>query len=181
MTDAEDWGLLSLVMAGKIYDVPGLVESIEGCERTQLWIVQKGIDASFAFTIWRGAQLQESVKITLGLANPQIRDAYIDLGRQLSPVWGTKKPTSMMPVNAAFGAAGITRIGIRTWGTPKPSAGCGWRAVLDVIEYRKMRRAPVGPPDPPKKESENDRLEKEFSNLKEKAATYGNPLSNPFK
>jgi hypothetical protein len=181
MTDAEDWGLLSFVLSGTIYDVPGIIDNIDDCDHAQLWIVQKGIDASYAFTIWRGTQLQESIKVNLKLANPTIRDAYIALGQQLSPVWGTKKPTSMMPVNAAFGAAGITRIGIRRWGTPKPSQGCGWQATLDLIEYRKMRPAPVGPADPPKKESENDRLEKQFSALREKAATYDNPLSNPFK
>ncbi len=182
MNDAEDWGKLSLIVSGQIYDVPGIIERIEGCDRVQVWVVQKGINASFAFTIWRGAQLCESVKLTFRFVDAAERDAYIQMGQNLSPVWGQQKPISSMPVNAAFAAAGVTRVGIRSWGlAPSPAPGLSWTTTMDLIEYRKAVPAPVGPADPPKKESENDKLQKEFDRQLEKAATYGNPFSNPFK
>jgi len=154
----REWGTVTL---GGVL-VPGIVVSIDGHEKPEEWIIQKGIEVSHAVTVWRGTKLAESIKIVTNLYNRAEFDKYYDVAVALRPKLG-KKPPSLGIVNAAINFSGITRISCRTVGPPKPAPGLSWTAEIDVIEFNPPRLAKVGPADPPKAKTENDVLAEELA------------------
>lgn len=149
----KDWG--DVIIGG--VKIPGIILSIDGHEKPEEWIIQKGIEVSHSITVWRGTKLAESIKIVTNLYNRAEFDKYYDVATVLRPKLG-KKPPSLSIVNAAINFSGITRVSCRNPGPPKPAAGLSWTAEIDVIEFNPPRLAKVGPADPPKTKTENDVL-----------------------
>ncbi|HMI84869.1 MAG TPA: hypothetical protein VK550_12300 [Polyangiaceae bacterium] len=154
----KEWG--TITVGGVL--IPGIITSIDGHEKPELWIIQKGIEVSHAITVWRGTQLAESIKIVTNLYNRAEFDKYYDVATALRPKLG-KKPPSLGIVNAAINFSGIMRVSVRLPGPPKPAAGLSWTAEIDLIEFNPPRLAKVGPADPPKTLTENDLLAKELA------------------
>jgi hypothetical protein len=148
-----EWGTITV---GGVR-IPGVILSIDGHEKPEEWIIQKGIEVSHAVTLWRGTKLAESIKIVTNLHNRAEFDKYHDVAIALRPKIG-KKPPSLSIVNAAINFSGITRVSVRLPGPPKPAAGLSWTAEIDLIEFNPPRLAKVGPADPPKTKTENDIL-----------------------
>lgn len=150
--------------------VPGIIENIEGVDKPERWIVQQGMTVSNAFTIWRGQKLAEHPKITVRLINREQFNAAIAFRDLLRPKGGRRPPVYYIS-NGFFNWSGITRVSVQNIGYPSPVGyGLSWRWVIELIEFNKPKMIPVGPPDAPKGETENDRLQKEFSSLLDKAA-----------
>lgn len=149
----KEWG--TITVAGVL--VPGIVLSIDGHEKPEEWIIQKGIEVSHAVTVWRGTKLAESIKVVTNLYNRAEFNKYLDFAKVVRPKIG-KKPPSLAIVNAAINFSGITRVSIRLPGPPKPAKGLSWTAEIDLIEFNPPRLAKVGPADPPKAKTENDIL-----------------------
>jgi hypothetical protein len=164
------WGRMII---GGIY-VPGIIESIDGCEKPQRWVFQMGLTVSNSVSIWRGQKLAESIKIVTRLPDDQSfqdADRFMDI---MLPTPG-RKPPSLMCINAAFNWVGINRVSLVNFVAPKPAGGLSWTYGIEVCEFNPMKQVPVGPADPPKGETENDRLQKEFSGLMGRAAKLGFP------
>lgn len=139
----------------------GTVQTINGHDPTELWVVQKAQNTSFAVTIWRGRMLNESIKIELILTDAAAFTAYTnarDLLQPKPPAPGSpfKQPVWTV-INGALNWGGITRVGIRSIGAPRAQKDLGYAATIDLIQYRPQVISAVGPPDPPKVETENDR------------------------
>jgi hypothetical protein len=142
--------------------VPGIILSIDGAEKPEEWIIQKGLYVSHAVSIWRGTKLAESIKILMNLYNAVEFNKYHDVKNVLRPKLGGKPP-ALPIVNAGINFGGITRVSVRLPGTPKPAEGLSWTAEIDLIEFNPPRQAPVGPADPPKTKTENDLLAEELA------------------
>jgi hypothetical protein len=149
----KEWG--TITVGGVL--IPGIIVSIDGHEKPEEWIIQKGIEVSHAVTIWRGTKLAESIKVVTNLHNRVEFNKYYDVVSVLRPKIG-KKPPSLSIVNAAINFSGITRVSVRLPGPPKPAVGLSWTAEIDLIEFNPPRLAKVGPADPPKAKTENDIL-----------------------
>jgi len=164
------WGEMII---GGIY-VPGIIQSIDGCEKPQRWVFQMGLSVSNSVSIWRGQKLAESIKVVTRLYDKQTcadADAFSDV---LLPVPG-KKPPSLYVINGALNWVKITRVSVVNIVPPRPAAGLSWDFGIELCEYNPMKPIPVGPADPPKGETENDRLQKQFSDLMDKASKLGFP------
>lgn len=157
-TDWRPWGKVTI---GGVL-IPGIVTGIEGHEKIEEWAVQKGIEVSHAVTVWRGTKLAEAIKITTNLHNAAEFAKYYLVRGALRPKLG-KKPPSLGIVNAAINFSGITRVSCVNVGPPKPAAGLSWQAEITVIEFNPPRPVKVGPADPPKAKTENDRLADELA------------------
>lgn len=156
----KEWG--TVIIGGVL--IPGVVLSIDGAEKPEEWVIQKGLYVSHAVTIWRGTKLAESIKILMNLHNEVEFDKYHDVKNVLRPKLGGKPP-ALPIVNAGINFGGITRVSVRLPGTPKPASGLSWTAEIDVIEFNPPRQAPVGPADPPKTKSENDILAEQLAEV----------------
>jgi hypothetical protein len=154
----KEWGRITV---GGVL-IPGVITSIDGHEKPEEWIIQKGIEVSHAVTVWRGTKLAESIKIVTNLYNRAEFDKYYDVAIALRPKLG-RKPPSLGIVNAAINFSGITRVSVRLPGPPKPAPGLSWTAEIDLIEFNPPRLAKVGPADPPKSKTENDLLAEELA------------------
>lgn len=153
----KEWG--TITVGGVL--IPGVIISIDGAEKPEEWIIQKGLDVSHAVTVWRGTKLAESIKILINLYNRAEFNKYHDVKNVLRPKLG-RKPPSLGIVNAGINFGGITRVSVRLPGTPKPATGLSWTAEIDLIEFNPPQQAKVGPADPPKAKTENDVLAEEL-------------------
>lgn len=158
--DAFPWGN---IVIGQLL-MPGIIESIDGCSKPHRWVFQMGLAVSNSVSIWRGQKLAESIKIITRLSSLEEFDEAYGFRDALQPKPRRKPP--VLPIfNGQFGFVGIQRISVANIEPPKPAGGCSWSWPIELIEFNPMKPVPVGPADPPKAESENDRKEKEFSNL----------------
>jgi hypothetical protein len=178
-THPKDWSRLTFFgkLPGGVVRLPGIITKIDGHDPIELWNVQKAQNSSYATTVWRGRLLNESIKIDIVLADVAAFDAYQIAKDRLQP----KPPKNVDATSAALGGStgnvqvwnvqngalnfgGITRVGVRSVGTPRAQKDLSWTAQIDLIQYRPRVIAKVGPPAPPKqhKETENDRLAKEL-------------------
>ncbi len=162
------WSTITLIGKGKQIIIPGIISAIDGHDAEELWIVQKANNSSWAATIWRGRLLNESIKIDLTIADSGSFSDYEAAKNLLQP----KPPAGSSPgsflfpigkmptwtvVNAALNWGGITKVGVRSMGTPRAQKDLSWTAKVNLIQYRQAQLAKVGPPDPPKADTENDR------------------------
>ena len=85
----KEWGKVTV---GGIL-IPGIILSIDGHEKPEEWIIQKGMEVSHAYTIWRGTKLAESIKIVTNLYNRAEFNKYHDLKTVLRPKLGSKPPS----------------------------------------------------------------------------------------
>ncbi len=154
---AKEWGEIKI---GPML-VPGVVLSLNGISKPQVWAVQMGIAVSNAVSVWRGQKLAEEMKIITNLHDEASFDAYYDLQAVLLPKPG-KKPPSLPIVNAAINFARITRCSVRDILPPVPAEGLSWLGEIHLIEFNPAKPAPIGPADPPKSKTENDILADEF-------------------
>lgn len=168
------WSSLSFLGKTTV-TIPGIITKIDGHDRIESWVVQKAQNASYATTVWRGALLNESIKIDVTLFDASSFAEYEAARTVLQPKPPKKNTTNLIGetqvwnvLNAALNWAGITQVGVRSMGTPRANKDLSWTCTIDLIQYRKPHIAPVGPPPAPKAkvETENDRLAKEV----EKAA-----------
>jgi hypothetical protein len=157
----KEWGTITI---GGVR-LPGIILSIDGHEKPEEWIIQKGIEVSHAVVVWRGTKLAESIKIVTNLHNRAEFNKYLyEFVPRVRPKVG-KKPPALPIVNAAINFSGITRVTCRLPGPPKPTVGLSWTAEIDLVEYNPPRLAKVGPADPPKVKSENDLLAEELAKV----------------
>lgn len=164
------WGRMII---GGIY-VPGIIEDIDGCEKPQRWVFQMGLTVSNSVSIWRGQKLAESIKIKTRLPDKKSFDDAIAFTQVLLPRPG-RKPPALYILNGAVNWVGITRISVANIIPPKPAGGLSWSFGVELCEYNPMKTVPVGQLDPPKAETENDRLQKEGDRLQAQAAQLGFP------
>lgn len=149
--DRKPWGKVTI---GNL-ELPGIVESIDGAERPEVWAIQMGISVSGAVTVWRGTSLAEEIKILLKLHNAAAFDAYYDVRDKLRPKIG-KKPPAHNIVNAAINFSGITQIACRNVGAPKWVAQGGyWTGLVTLVQYGKPRPVVAGTVEPPKPTAED--------------------------
>ncbi len=162
------WSTITLIGTGKQVIIPGIISAIDGHDAEELWIVQKANNSSWATTIWRGRLLCESIKIDLTIAD---RGSFSDYEAakdllQPKPPAGQNPGSFLFPVsgqptwtvvNAALNWGGITKVGIRSMGTPRSQKDLSWTAKVNLIQFRPSSRAKVGPPDPPAPLTENGR------------------------
>lgn len=159
------WGK---VIIGGIY-IPGRIEDIDGVDKPERWLVQQGVTVSNAWTIWRGRKLAEDPTIITRLNGTEEFNKAIEARDILRPP-NPKRPPVLAISNGFFNWSRIRYVSVKNIGTPKPVGfGMSWRWKIVLIEYNKPKPVPVGPPDSPKGETENDRLQKEFSGLFDKA------------
>jgi hypothetical protein len=153
--DAFPWG--NIVIGGVL--LPGIIEDIDGCEKPHRWVFQMGLAVSNSVSIWRGQKLAEDIKITMRLYGTEsFAGAYL-VRNALQPRLGRRPP--VLPIlNGAFNFVGIKRVSVLSIPAPKPAGGLSWSWTIRVCEYNPMKPVPVGPPDAPKAESENDRKQK---------------------
>lgn len=159
----RDWASWGVVVIGQLA-MPGILESVDGCSKPHRWVFQMGLAVSNSVSIWRGQKLAESIKLSSRLSSEAEFDAAYAFRDALQPKTG-KKPPVLPIVNGHFGFVGIKRISVANIEPPKLVGGCSWSWNIELVEFNPMKPVPVGPADPPKAESENDRKEKEFSNL----------------
>jgi len=129
--------------------IPAIIVDIDGCERPHEWAVQRGIGTSGAFTVWRGANLAETIVVTLEAPNKDTFDSLYALRNRIE---GTprRKPPTLAVENALFAWARITRVALKKLGQMKPTTGLSWRLPITFIEYNPQVIVPVGPADPAK-------------------------------
>jgi hypothetical protein len=162
--DQFPWG--NFLMGGIL--MPGVIESIDGVSKPHTWIYQMGLASMNAVSIWRGQRLAEGITIVSRISDEQEFDDCFKFRNALQPKIGRRPP--VLPVlNGALDFVGIKRASVKEIFPPMSAPGLSWTFKVVITEYNPMKPVPVGPADPPKAESENDRLQKEFSSLLEKA------------
>lgn len=175
-SDPKTWSTITFFgkRPGGVVRVPGVIQKIDGHDVNEMWIVQKAQNSSFATTVWRGRLLNEEISIEVALFDQATFEAYESVRERMQP----KPPKNVDTVVALAGSLGsvqvwnvvngalnfakITRVGVRSIGTPRAQKDLSWLATIKLIQYRPRLISKVGPPDPPKQESENDRLAKEL-------------------
>lgn len=158
--DAFPWGN---IVIGQLL-MPGIIESIDGCSKPHRWVFQMGLAVSNSVSIWRGQKLAESIKVATRLYGMDNFDAAYAFRDALQPKLGRRPP--VLPIlSGPFEFVGIKRISVLNIEAPKVAGGLSWLWNIELCEYNPMKPVPVGPPDPAKAETENDRKEKEFSRL----------------
>jgi len=168
--DSFPWG--RMVIGGILF--PGIIESIDGASKPETWIYRRRLAASQAVSIWRGTNLAETITVVSRVWNEKTFDLCYALRDALRPKMGRKPP--VLPVlNGQLNFNKITRVAVKDIIPPLYASGNSWTFKTILTEFNPMKPVPVGPADAPKKESENDRLEKEFSGLVKKAAGFGFP------
>lgn len=152
---------------------PGTVTALDGCETAEEWAVQKGTSGNFATTVWRGAKLAESIKVTNKVYGQQGYADMCALRDFLRPKRG-KKPPSKVITNPQINWGGITRVAIKTMAFPKWQDPAGyWLFETELIEYNPSKTAPAGPADPakpPGQPSPKDDGEAQLKKLLDEAA-----------
>jgi hypothetical protein len=175
-TNPKAWSTMTFFgkRPGGVVRVPGVIESIDGHDVKEMWIVQKAQNSSFAVTIWRGRLLNEEIPVVVRLVDSAAFDAYESMRDRMQPKPPKNADTIAQlggalgsvqiwnVVNGALNFAKINRVGVRSIGTPRAQRDLSWQATINLIQYRPRIVSKVGPPDPPKQESENDRLAKEL-------------------
>jgi hypothetical protein len=154
-------------------EMPGIITSVDGAEKVETWVFQKGLAANNAVSIWRGRGLAENIEIVCRVFDEKSFDACYTVRDALRPNW--KRPPVLPILNGALNFNRITRVALKNLVPPKPAPGLSWEYKIVVVEYNPMRPVPVGPADPPKAITENDRLEQQFSSLLAQAPSlFGN-------
>lgn len=165
MTLYATTGDLSIVRIGGTI-VPGIVQSIELPERGLVWQVQQGTAGLGAFTIWRGVKLIESVKITTLLAKrgatmAEWDEAVSDWSAFLRtmhpnpklkpPAWDADHPLFRLRWPP------LGRVSLKSNSTaPLGERGLAWLGVVEFIEYKPLKLATPGPPDPAQIDSRDE-------------------------
>jgi hypothetical protein len=157
------WGRMTI---GGVY-VPGIILSFDGANKPERWIIQMGLTVSNSVTIWRGTGLAESIEIVSRITDEVSYQAACRYRDTLRPKLG-RKPPSLIAVNGVLNWCGITRVSTRNIFI-LPASGCSWDVHTILVEFNPMKMAPVGPADPPKKETENDRLAAQLARLAKEA------------
>ncbi len=154
---------LSIVRVGP-YQVPGIVQSIALPERGINWQVQQGVAGIGAATIYRGIKLIESVKITTLLAKRQAPhgpeweeavSAWTQFLKSIHPIPTNTAATARPPAwdvdHPLFRLLHppLARMSHKSnVPTPANDRGTAWFGVLELIEYKPLKLAPAGPPEP---------------------------------
>jgi hypothetical protein len=176
---------LSIVRVGGGIVVPGIVQSIELPERGINWQVQQGVSGLGASTIWRGVKLIESVKITTMLAKrgaPMVEwdeavAAWAEFLKTIDPAPLKRKPPAWDIDHPLFRMLWppLGRVAHKS-NRPAPAhdRGLAWLGIIEFIEYRPLKLATPGPPDPAQIDSRDqppaDAYEANFLSLMNKAA-----------
>ncbi len=152
---------------------PGTVTALDGCETAEEWAVQKGTSGNFATTVWRGAKLAESIKVTTKIYGRESYALICAFRDFLRPKRGQKPPSKTI-TNPQINWGGITRIGIKSMPFPKwQDPGGYWLFEWELIEYNPAKAAPAGPSDPakpPGQPSPKDEGESQLKKILDEAA-----------
>lgn len=160
--------------------LPGVVISIDGAERPEVWDFQKGTASSNAVSVWKGTDIAKAIKIVLEAPTQESFARLYVIEALLRPKGGTLPP-SLSIINAAVNFNGITRISTALIGQPKPAPNLSWRIELTLCEYSPSKPAKAGPASSnvktgnPKQPTENDRLAAALAAAVNTAKTAGNP------
>lgn len=160
--------------------LPGIVISVDGAERPELWDFQKGTASSNAVSVWKGTELAKAIKIVLEAPTRESFARLYVIRDLLRPKGGTLPP-SLSIVNGAINFNEITRISTALIGQPKPAPNLSWRIELTLCEYSPSKPAKAGPASSnvrsgsKKVETENDRLAAQLGAAVKAASVAGNP------
>ena len=165
--DRYPWG--NVVIGGVL--LPGVLESVNGASKQHRWVFQMGLTVSNSVSIWRGQKLAESIRLSCRLHDEASFDQAYAVRNVLQPKLG-RKPPALPILNGHFNFVGITRVCVLNIESPVVAPGNSWTWNIELIEFNPMKPVPVGPADPPKAETENDRLQKQFSQLLDKARQF---------
>jgi hypothetical protein len=155
-----EWGRLTI---GGVL-VPGVITSIDDCDKPVEWTINRPVMGANAVTIWKGDNLAEDIKIKVNLHNASAFDAWYLIRDVLHPKLG-KRPPTLQVVNPSINFARVTMVCCRCVGVPKAVTGNSWEGLIRLVEFGPRVPIKPGPPDPLHVETENDRREKEFSGL----------------
>lgn len=175
----RDAGPFGVVEIGGVV-VPGILQSIDGCDVKNEWNFQKAggggaaaneanadpanagttpaatgtvaqTAGSFGVSVWRGALLAEEITITTDVSRAQAWDDMLDFIQVLMPKRG-KKPPSHSLVNPCANLVGIARCSLRGLAIPnEDKPGSGKRLfTFKVCEYNPKKTAAAGKADPAK-------------------------------
>ncbi len=174
--DPGPWGRVSV---GPL-TLPGVVISIDGAEKPELWDFQKATASSGATSVWKGTKLAEGIKVLLEAPSLESFAGLYVLRDLLRPKAGTLPP-SLAIVNGAINFNGITTVATALIGQPKPAPNNSWRIEITFCEYSPPKPAKAGPASgnvrtgTTKVETENDRLAAQLAAAVNAAKTAGNP------
>jgi hypothetical protein len=149
--------------------MPGVIESIDGCETPERWFVQMGLTVSGSVTVWRGTKIAEGFTIMNRVYDKDTFDQIYTFKRMMQPKRGTK-PSVVQIINGTVNFLDVYRISLINFIPPKSAPGLSWTWGMKVLEYRPPHIAPVGPPDPPKAPSANDAKQAAFAALLKQAS-----------
>lgn len=165
--------------------VPGILQTVELPEREIIWNVQQGVAGIGAYTIFRGIKIIETVKVTTLLVKAgaprsewdQAVAEWMSFLRTIHPSPTLKPPAWDVDYPAfRFLWPPLARMShkankIDQW-KPGPPA-TAYTATLTLIEYKPLKLAKPGPPDPAQIDSRDipprDAEERELAELLEKA------------
>lgn len=175
---------MSLFMVGNL-PVPGVLQSVSSPVREINWSVQQGVAGVGAATIYRGRKLIESLKVkTLLLSAGGTKEEYDAVVAQwmafmraidprppaAPPAWDIDYPT-LRVLYPPMGRAAHKTNSVEPWKEGPPVVA--YCAVLELIEYKPLKLAKPGPPDPAQIDSRDvpprDAAEEELQELLKKA------------
>jgi len=166
--------------------VPGVIQKVEVKPRQQNWQVQAGAAGGIgAATIWRGLKIDEDAVSISTLITDDAGKAVKDADDAVAiwtpfltlihpnplvkpPAWSSFNPLLVghWPIYETLSMKSNNIVPFR-------GDGLSWLGVLLLIEYKALKRAPVGPPDPAKlddrSEGPADAAEREITELVNKA------------
>ncbi len=144
--DSGPWGKVTI---GGL-DLPGVIESIDGCGTPEEWSQQKGTSGNFATSTWKGAKLAEKIKIKMALYDARTFAGAYKVRSLLRPTRGVKPPSHAI-VNPKINFGGITRIVVDDVGAPSwEKSGGHWIYEIELNEYNPAANATTGAADPTK-------------------------------
>lgn len=118
--DPDSWGRFFLDQL----EFPGIVVSVDGCDRPYEWAVQKASGKGGASLQFKGEKTAEEIKIICELPDTHSVLAAFAFRDAIKPARGAKPPT--LPLVTPFaGFNGIGSVVLKNCGQPKWDAGRG--------------------------------------------------------
>ncbi len=122
--------------------MPGMVQSIKGANRKYTWDKQKGTASSGATNVFKGAEIADSIKVTVFAPTLEMQKACAAWRKYIAPVKIGGKPPTFSVENVIFEFNEISRVAIASIEAPDVSKD---KNVIFVFEFTE-----VNPPTPAK-------------------------------
>lgn len=142
----DDWGRFQL----DTLLFPGVVISVDGCERPYEWAVQKATGKGGATTVFKGEKSAESIKFVCELPHTESFEHLYVFRDAIKPAQGGKPPTLPL-INPVCNFNGVCNIALKQFGQPKWEPDrASWTVEIEFTEDRPSTPAATGPADPAK-------------------------------